>query len=126
MRNVNAVCWMQSTPVTVLSILRRLMATRAQSVMPFRNVEFPRRIVYYDKGMDSNGGYEKAKASLLESLQKLQTEYIDLVLIHQPFNDYYGTYRAMEEAYREGWIRAIGVSNFYPDRLIESLPICRG
>ena len=67
----------------------------------------------------SNGGYEKAKASLEESLRKLQTEYIDLVLIHQPFNDYYGTYRAMEEAYKEGWIRAIGVSNFYPDRLID-------
>ncbi len=67
----------------------------------------------------SNGGYEKAKASLQESLQKLQTEYIDLVLIHQPFNDYYGTYRAMEEAYKEGWLRAIGVSNFYPDRLVD-------
>ncbi|MGN0707934.1 MAG: aldo/keto reductase [Faecalibacterium sp.] len=67
----------------------------------------------------SNGGYEKAKASLRESLRKLQTEYIDLVLIHQPFNDYYGTYRAMEEAYKEGWIRAIGVSNFYPDRLVD-------
>lgn len=67
----------------------------------------------------TNGGYENAKASLRESLQKLQTEYIDLVLIHQPFNDYYGTYRAMEEAYREGWIRAIGVSNFYPDRLVD-------
>lgn len=67
----------------------------------------------------SNGGYEKAKASLKESLRKLQTEYIDLVLIHQPFNDYYGTYRAMEEAYKEGWIRAIGVSNFYPDRLVD-------
>lgn len=67
----------------------------------------------------SNGGYEKAKESLRESLRKLQTEYIDLVLIHQPFNDYYGTYRAMEEAYKEGWIRAIGVSNFYPDRLID-------
>lgn len=66
----------------------------------------------------SNGGYENAKASLRESLLKLQTEYIDLVLIHQPFNDYYGTYRAMEEAYKEGWIRAIGVSNFYPDRLV--------
>lgn len=67
----------------------------------------------------SNGGYEKAKASIQESLEKLQTEYIDLLLIHQPFNDYYGTYRAMEEAYKEGWIRAIGVSNFYPDRLID-------
>lgn len=67
----------------------------------------------------SNGGYEKAKISLKESLRKLQAEYIDLVLIHQPFNDYYGTYRAMEEAYKEGWIRAIGVSNFYPDRLID-------
>ncbi len=67
----------------------------------------------------TNGGYEKAKASLKESLHKLQTEYIDLVLIHQPFNDYYGTYRAMEEAYKEGWIRAIGVSNFYPDRLVD-------
>lgn len=67
----------------------------------------------------SNGGYEKAKASLEESLKKLQTDYIDLVLIHQPFNDYYGTYRAMEEAYKEGWIRAVGVSNFYPDRLVD-------
>lgn len=67
----------------------------------------------------SNGGYEKAKASLQKSLKKLQSEYIDLVLIHQPFNDYYGTYRAMEEAYKEGWIRAIGVSNFYVDRLID-------
>lgn len=67
----------------------------------------------------TNGGYENAKASLKESLKKLQSDYIDLVLIHQPFNDYYGTYRAMEEAYKEGWIRAIGVSNFYPDRLVD-------
>lgn len=67
----------------------------------------------------SNGGYEKAKKSLHESLKKLQSDYIDLVLIHQPFNDYYGTYRAMEEAYKEGWLRAIGVSNFYPDRLVD-------
>ena len=50
----------------------------------------------------SNGGYENAKKSLRESLSKLQTDYIDLVLIHQPFNDYYGTYRAMEEEYKEG------------------------
>jgi diketogulonate reductase-like aldo/keto reductase len=67
----------------------------------------------------SNGGYEKAKASIAESLRKLQTDYIDLLLIHQPFNDYYGTYRAMTEAYKAGTIRAIGVSNFYPDRLID-------
>lgn len=67
----------------------------------------------------SNGGYENAKRSLRESLKKLQSDYIDLVLIHQPFNDYCGTYRAMEEAYKEGWLRAIGVSNFYPDRLVD-------
>ena len=67
----------------------------------------------------SNGGYEKAKASIEESLKKLKTDYIDLLLIHQPFNDYYGTYKAMEEAYKAGKIRAIGVSNFYPDRLID-------
>lgn len=67
----------------------------------------------------SNGGYEKAKASIEESLKKLKTDYLDLLLIHQPFNDYYGTYRAMEEAYKAGTLRAIGVSNFYPDRLID-------
>ena len=67
----------------------------------------------------SNGGYEKAKASIDESLRKLRTDYIDLMLVHQPFNDYYGTYRAMEEAYRAGKLRAIGVSNFMMDRFID-------
>jgi 2,5-diketo-D-gluconate reductase A len=67
----------------------------------------------------SNAGYEKAKASIDESLRLLQTDYIDLMLIHQPFNDYYGTYRAMEEYYKAGKIKAIGVSNFYPDRFID-------
>lgn len=70
----------------------------------------------------SNGGYEKAKASIEESLRKLNAEYVDLMLIHQPFNDYYGSYRAMEEACLAGRIRAIGVSNFYPDRLVD---LCR-
>ena len=67
----------------------------------------------------TNGGYERAKASIDESLKKLQTDYIDLMLIHQPFGDYYGSWRAMEEAYRAGKLRAIGVSNFYPDRFID-------
>lgn len=67
----------------------------------------------------SNAGYEKAKKSIDESLKKLRTDYVDLFLIHQPFGDYYGTYRALEEAYKAGKIRAIGVSNFYPDRYID-------
>ena len=72
----------------------------------------------------SNGGYEKAKASIDESLRKLQSDYVDLLLIHQPFNDYYGTYRAMEEACKAGKARAIGVSNFYPDRFIDLAEFC--
>lgn len=67
----------------------------------------------------ANAGYEKAKKSIEESLKRLQLDYLDLLLIHQPFNDYYGTYRAMEELYKEGTLKAIGVSNFYPDRLID-------
>lgn len=67
----------------------------------------------------SNAGYEKAKRSIEESLKKMQLDYLDLVLIHQPVGDYYGTYRAMEELYKEGKIKAIGVSNFYPDRLVD-------
>lgn len=64
-------------------------------------------------------GYEQAKASVMESMNKLQTDYLDLCLLHQPFSDYYGAWRALEELYREGKIRAIGVSNFYPDRLVD-------
>lgn len=67
----------------------------------------------------SNYGFEKAKASIDESLRKLQTDYIDLMLLHQPFCDRYGAYRALEEAYKEGKLRAIGVSNFYPDHFID-------
>ena len=67
----------------------------------------------------TNYGYEAAKESINESLRKLQTDYLDLMLLHQPFCDYYGAWQALEEAYREGQLRAIGVSNFYPDRLID-------
>ncbi len=67
----------------------------------------------------SNYGYEKAKRSIDESLRKLGTDYIDLMLLHQPFCDRYGAYRAMEEAYKKGKLRAIGVSNFYPDHFID-------
>lgn len=67
----------------------------------------------------SNYGYEKAKDSVEESLEKMQLDYIDLVLLHQPFNDYYGAYRALVDLYKEGKIKAVGVSNFYPDRLVD-------
>ena len=60
----------------------------------------------------SNYGYEKAKDSIDESLRKLGTDYLDLMLLHQPFCDRYGAYRALEEAYKEGKLRAIGVSTF--------------
>ena len=66
-----------------------------------------------------DAGYESAKKAFETSLNKLGLEYLDLYLIHQPFHDYYGAWRAMEELYKEGRIRAIGVSNFYPDRLVD-------
>lgn len=67
----------------------------------------------------SNYGYDKAKASIEESLSRLRTDYIDLILLHQPFCDRYGAYRALQDAYREGKVRAIGVANFYPDHFID-------
>lgn len=66
-----------------------------------------------------NFGYSKTKDSFEASLKRLQTTYLDLVLIHHPFSDYYGTYKALEEYYEQGKIKAIGVSNFYPDRLAD-------
>lgn len=64
-------------------------------------------------------GYEQTKASIAESLRKLKTDYLDLVLLHQPFSDTYGAWRALEELYDEGKIRAIGISNFYADRMVD-------
>ncbi len=66
-----------------------------------------------------DAGYEKAKKAFEKSLSKLQLDHLDLYLIHQPFGDVYGSWRAMEELYQEGKIRAIGVSNFKPDRLVD-------
>ncbi|WP_407568077.1 aldo/keto reductase [Bacillus subtilis] len=66
-----------------------------------------------------DAGYESAKIAFSKSLSKLQLDYLDLYLIHQPYGDYYGAWRAMEDLYREGKIRAIGVSNFHPDRLMD-------
>ncbi|MCD8149660.1 MAG: aldo/keto reductase [Clostridiales bacterium] len=72
-----------------------------------------------------NYGYEAARESVLESMRKLQTDYLDLCLLHQPFSDYYGAWRALEELYEQGKIRAIGVSNFYPDRLVDIASFAR-
>ena len=76
-------------------------------------------IFLVDKIWFSRYPYEKAKASIDESLRKLGTDYIDLMLLHQPFGDVYGAYRAMEDAMKEGKLRAIGVSNFMSDRFID-------
>lgn len=64
-------------------------------------------------------GYEECKKSVLESMEKLRTDYLDLMLLHQPFGDTYGAWRALEELYREGKLRAIGISNHYADRMVE-------
>ena len=70
-------------------------------------------------------GYEACRASVLESMRKLKTDYIDLMLLHQPFSDYYGAWHALEDLYEEGKLRAIGVSNFYPDRLVDICSFAR-
>lgn len=70
-------------------------------------------------------GYENCKKSVEASLKKLQTDYLDLMLLHQPFSDYYGAWRALEDLYEEGKLRAIGISNFYPDRLVDIASFAR-
>lgn len=70
-------------------------------------------------------GYEECRASVLESQRRLGVEYIDLMLLHQPFADYYGAYRALEDLYDEGKLRAIGISNFYPDRMVDIASFAR-
>lgn len=70
-------------------------------------------------------GYEETIKSVEESLRKLKTDYLDLCLLHQPFADYYGAWRALEELYEKGVIRAIGISNFYPDRMVDIASFAR-
>ncbi|MBO4870200.1 MAG: aldo/keto reductase [Clostridia bacterium] len=70
-------------------------------------------------------GYKECRASVLESMRKLGVDYIDLMLLHQPFADYYGAYRALEDLYDEGKLRAIGISNFYPDRMVDIASFAR-
>lgn len=70
-------------------------------------------------------GYEECKKSVAVSMEKLQTDRIDLMLLHQPFNDYYGAWRALEELYEAGKLRAIGISNFYPDRMVDMVSFSR-
>ncbi len=67
----------------------------------------------------SNYGYDQCRKSVEESMEKLKTDYLDLMLLHQPFSDYYGDWQALEDMYEEGKLRAIGISNFYPDRMVD-------
>lgn len=85
-----------------------------------RTSDIPRKDLFITtKLWVQDADYESAKKAFETSLNKLGLEYLDLYLIHQPFHDYYGAWRAMEELYKEGRIRAIGLSNFYPDRLVD-------
>lgn len=82
--------------------------------------DVPRKEVFLTtKVWIDNYGEGKTYDSVVESLKKLQTDYLDLILLHQPVGDYYAAYRDLEKLYEEGKVRAIGVSNFYPDRLVD-------
>lgn len=88
--------------------------------MLYRKTTVPREEIFLTtKVWVTEFGYEKAKASVLESMRKLQVDYLDLVLIHQCLSDYYGAYHALEDLYAEGKIRAIGISNFSAERMAD-------
>ena len=85
-----------------------------------RKSDVPRKELFViTKVWPDNAGYDQAKKSIQDSIQKLGLDYVDCIMIHQPFGDYYGTYRVLEELYEQGVIKSVGVSNFYPYRLID-------
>lgn len=91
-----------------------------------KNSGIPREEIFLTtKVWIENYGYDKCRTSVIESMRKLQVDYLDLCLLHQPFNDVYGAYRALEDLYKEGKIRAIGISNFYADRMIDIASFAR-
>lgn len=82
--------------------------------------QIPREDIFISsKGWIQDAGYQKIKQSFAKTLENLQTDYLDLYLIHMPFGDYHGSWQAMEELYASGKIKAIGVCNFLPDRLVD-------
>lgn len=98
----------------------QLYVNEAAVGQAIKESQIPREELFITtKVWPTNAGYEKAKQSILESLEKLQLDYVDCIMIHQPFGDYYGTYRAMVELYKQGKIKSLGLSNFYPDRLLD-------
>ena len=113
---------MPSPPATATSTPPPPTATRRPSAAPSRAAASPREELFVTtKLWVHDGGEDGTKRAFDASLQRLGLDYLDLYLIHQPFGDVYSSWRAMQELHREGLIKAIGVSNFYPDRLIDLL-----
>ena len=112
--------WVRAEVSRMTKVLKGMGVSPQSTVKELKASENPEaRALYKDicKWLVEATEYENCKSSVLESLEKLGLDYIDLVLLHQPFSDYYGAYRALEELYEEGLVKSIGVSNFYPDRL---------
>lgn len=119
-KNVKDVYSMRLKLDTVQSIRRRVILMRKKSENAIVKSGVSREEIFLTtKVWIEHYGYEEAKKSVEESMRKLQTNYLDLVLLHQPFADAYGAYHALEDLYEEGKIRAIGISNFYVDRMID-------
>ena len=107
-------------PDTEVWIPPRATLMKRKSATQFKNQDFKEKKIFLTtKVWVEHYGYDACRKSVEESLKKLKTDYLDLLLLHQPFSDYYGAWHALEDLYKEGTVRAIGVSNFYPDRLVD-------